>query len=383
MMDVVFVLYGQFRSNSAGHVIGFAKSLGLMGVRSLIVGDGNPAEIERDGKTSVSYCARNDLFNDPRAALTRAFGIGPWANLIVHGWTPRQSVCQTLRAIRRVSSGPDLVHLEDNEDALRQAHMGASSNATVPSFLTDPIEGRRLLENAHAVTIITEKLSDFVPKHVRTLVLEPGTDAADPLDDTQRAAVKSLLGIDPTTKMIFYPGNLHPANAREVFGLYVSVLLLNRRGIPVKLVRSGDDYCTNIDPSYQHLKDKVAIDLGYIDQPWVHALAETADLLVQPGAPGPFNNYRLPSKVPEFLASGRPVLMPRTNIGLEISDGVEAVLLDKGDGTEIADRAETILRNPRLGNRIGAAGRKFAKRFNWQVSAQKLLNLYREISNHS
>ena len=46
------------------------------------------------------------------------------------------------------------------------------------------------------------------------------------------------------------------------------------------------------------------------------ALLRLADVLVQPGESNRFNTHRLPSKLPEFLASGRPVIMPRANLGL-------------------------------------------------------------------
>ena len=63
-------------------------------------------------------------------------------------------------------------------------------------------------------------------------------------------------------------------------------------------------------------------------------------MLVQPGRPDAFNDYRFPSKLPEFLASGRPVMLPRTNIGLHLEDGVEALLLGHGDADEIADKVD-------------------------------------------
>ena len=50
-------------------------------------------------------------------------------------------------------------------------------------------------------------------------------------------------------------------------------------------------------------------------------LLVAADILVQPdGSPGPFNDYRFPSKLPDFFASGRPVVLPKTNIGLYLSE---------------------------------------------------------------
>ena len=102
-----------------------------------------------------------------------------------------------------------------------------------------------------------------------------------------------------------------------------------------------------------------------------------ADLFVQPGAPDAFNRARLPSKLPELFAAGRPVILPRANLGLEVDDGVEAALLDRGDGVEIADRAEPLLRDPARAAAMGAAGRRFAlRRLSWDRAAAGLEVFY-------
>ena len=80
-----------------------------------------------------------------------------------------------------------------------------------------------------------------------------------------------------------------------------------------------------------------------------------ADVLVQPGRSNGFNDYRLPSKLPEFLATGRPVVLPATNLGRFLEDGEECILLRRGDALEIA---AVIERHPR---RRGAAARAWRR----------------------
>ncbi len=87
---------------------------------------------------------------------------------------------------------------------------------------------------------------------------------------------------------------------------------------------------------------------------------------MQPGEPDDFNRYRLPSKLPEFLAMGRPVVLPDCNIGHDLTDGVNALLLRKGDGLEIAARVERLLDEPELRECLAAGARRFAlERLNW------------------
>jgi glycosyltransferase involved in cell wall biosynthesis len=102
-----------------------------------------------------------------------------------------------------------------------------------------------------------------------------------------------------------------------------------------------------------------------------------ADALVQPGRSGPFNDYRFPSKLPEFLATGRPVILPHANIGRYLRDEEECILLNNGDGLEIAAAIELLLGDPELRERVGRGGRAFATaNFSWRRSARRLELLY-------
>jgi hypothetical protein len=99
--------------------------------------------------------------------------------------------------------------------------------------------------------------------------------------------------------------------------------------------------------------------------------------LVQPDAPGPFNDYRFPAKLPDFLASGRPVVLGRTNIGLSLEDGSEALVLERCTSVELY-RAIALLRDePGLARELGEGGRAFALReLRWEASVERVVRLY-------
>jgi glycosyltransferase involved in cell wall biosynthesis len=103
-----------------------------------------------------------------------------------------------------------------------------------------------------------------------------------------------------------------------------------------------------------------------------------ADAYVQPGAPDEFNRYRLPSKLPEFLSMGRPVILPACNLGNELGEGEDALLLREGTALEIAARIEELLDAPELGRRLGERARAFAlERLSWSRNAAELADFYR------
>ena len=55
-------------------------------------------------------------------------------------------------------------------------------------------------------------------------------------------------------------------------------------------------------------------------------LIELADIVVQPGRQNDYNEYRLPSKLPDFLCIGKPLVTSTTNLGRKLEDGEEALL---------------------------------------------------------
>jgi glycosyltransferase involved in cell wall biosynthesis len=121
------------------------------------------------------------------------------------------------------------------------------------------------------------------------------------------------------------------------------------------------------------------VELGHVES-WaeVPGYLALADAFVQPGAPDEFNRYRLPSKLPEFLSMGRPVILPACNLGDELVDGEDALLLREGTALEIASRIEDLLDAPELARRLGERARAFAlERLSWRRNAAELADFYR------
>jgi hypothetical protein len=163
-----------------------------------------------------------------------------------------------------------------------------------------------------------------------------------------------------------------------VQSLFLSIQALRRVGVPVRLLRTG----------LIHLDDKgwienaaasgAVVDLGFIPRAEVPSLLSLATVLVQPGRPGRFNDYRFPSKLPEFLVSGKPVVLPKANIGRILRGGVEALLMESGDAIEIAQLVVRLLNDPEQAAKIGAAGREFAlNRLSWEKNVPPIVDLYK------
>ncbi len=383
MANVVFVSHCDFTGNSALHVLAIARGLYERGLSPIVAVPDNAESVEDVGRPPFPVIT----YRDARRALRFPDGRGPD---LVHAFTPRELVRRLTADLVRAHRCPYVVHLEDNEEAILSAELGGMDVAglrQLPAPLLDraigprefhPLRGARFLEHAAGVTVVVERLLELAPRHVPSTVVGAGFDEAVLSPRRPRDEVRAELGLDAGDLAIVYTGNIHRANLDEMRELYAAVAELRRDGLRIVLVKTGWN-----SPEAARLPrlEEGLRDLGWVRRSVVPELLAAADVLVQPGGPGPFNDYRFPSKLPEFLASGRPVVLPRTNLGLELRDGEEALVLERGDAEEIRDAVARLVADPELRRRIGEGGRDFALReLGWARSVDRVEELYREIA---
>jgi hypothetical protein len=116
---------------------------------------------------------------------------------------------------------------------------------------------------------------------------------------------------------------------------------------------------------------QAVVDLGLLPRADLPDLLALADVFVQPGKMDPFEDLRLPGKLTEIMAVGRPVVMPDVNIAHLFRDGVDAVLTRTGTAEEIAAKCIELFADPQRAQKIGQAGRRFAEK-NFDIRAQAL-----------
>ena len=85
-------------------------------------------------------------------------------------------------------------------------------------------------------------------------------------------------------------------------------------------------------------------------------------------APGPRVTMAMP---------GRPVILPRSNLGESLRHGEDAYVLDRADATGIADAVRALRSDPELYRRLATGATAFAaKHLSWRRSAATLANFY-------
>lgn len=379
-MNILFVLYHDFSANSAVHVHNFANQLALLGHSTAVA-------VPKADDTGAGFGEQHY-----RVRRFDQFG-GDWSDVfqdggaveIVHAWTPRENVRLFCEALAGICGFSLFVHLEDNEERILEANFGMTfaeiraSDREIPKALSHPRKYRAFINSANGVTMIMDRLEDFVPADSPKLVLWPGADRSlfrpRPRDENLLAS----LGIAPGSLVFCYTGNVHSANAREVRSIYVAAAMLNREGCPATVLRTGRDYCEFLGPDEAWARD-VSIELGQIQYQQIPSILSLADVLVQPGTNDAFNEYRLPGKLPEFFAMGRPVILPHTNVGRFARHRQHAYVLEKVDALGIFDAVQLLHGDRPLRERLEQGAVQFCdQHFDWTKNTALLDTFYRRV----
>jgi glycosyltransferase involved in cell wall biosynthesis len=378
-MRVLFVNYNHLDANSGIYIFNLANELARLGCEcSVCVPDGKHAVAALGKPLFESFD-----FGEARLRKQPAFDL-------IHAWTPREKVRSMTEELTQIYPCPYVVHLEDNEEAVLEAFLqrpvahllrlpSSDLDRLIPGHLSHPLRYKEFLKHSAGVSVIVERLLEFCPEHLPSEVIWAGYEAALQWNISTDAGLRTRLGLSEHDRVVVYTGNVHPANRQEVFSLYLAVGLLNRYGIRTMLVRTGQDYVPLFDETLSLLRAH-CIELGRVRRQDLPSVLALADALVQPGQPDAFNSYRFPSKLPEFLASGKPVVLPAVNIGAFLKDGEECLLLQHGNALEIAQKLEYLFRNKEVRDRIGSGGRQFAeKNLQWNKIATKVQGFYERI----
>jgi len=381
-MRLLYVYFGPFDVNSGIQAYHFGNELTELGWEVTVAGKGDPARARAVGEPCFRCVSHDDL------SRTLEEMAGDPKQTIVVGWTPREPVRRmTMEAVRRLGC-PYAIHLEDNEELLIESASGRSlaelqrlplrqQDSAFPPDLIHPTHHREFLDGAAGITVITEALNEFNRAGRPHALARPGIDLERFRPDLE-AYPRERLGLTAEDFVLVYHGTIHYANQHEMLSLYLAVKLAQRRGHRVRLVRLGHSEFGGPDPrAFRALGDGV-IELGPVAWREIPAYLAMADAYVQPGPPDDFNRYRLPSKLPEFLAMGRPVILPHCNIGNDLAHGEEALLLEQGNAMEIVDRIEDLLADRELAARLGAGARRFAEtRLSWRRNAEEVADFLR------
>ena len=377
-MEIVFASYGDFSNNSFNHIDGFAERLAQRGHDVVVIAEG------RRPDAAKSYaCLSYQDWSEGRVERG-VQKILESRRTLVHAWTPRARV----QAFVRKLGLRYIVHLEDDEMLITASLMGTTASSllkdqkdygdSLPPTVTNPRHFAKFISEAGAVSIINRNLLSTIVPRDDVFVLEPGVDAecfGRMMEAEERDARRRAIGVEPSTFVVLYNGNVHPLIERDIFSLFAGIRSA-RVTDDVKLVMTGGARDVR-SRSIAFLRRDGVIDLGWLRRDEMILTLGLADAFIQPGWRTPFNLTRFPSKIPEYLVAGRPVIMPEFSLDGRMIAGVNAILLRSGGAREIADAVRLLGRLPDRGRSIGSRGRRFAEEhLTWSDKVVRLEGFY-------
>src|SRR5262249_30196616 len=173
---------------------------------------------------------------------------------IVHAWTPREGVRRFMTSylVQRPAT-PWIIYLEDNEAWIARVALGLTGlpedlilqqpeaviASRTPEGMVDPLHYHAFIGLADAAVVVQPKLAVEVPAWLPwTAVLLPvDLEALAPRASDPTLAQRS--GVKEGERVIAYPGGLNHFLRPGLETVCRAVGLINRRGVPCRLLRSG------------------------------------------------------------------------------------------------------------------------------------------------
>lgn len=338
---------------------------------------------------------------------------------IVHLWTPRHLPVRVGLEARDAGDARLLIHYEDDEEFLL-AHFGGGKR-----FAHDDLELCRFCRGASPDPDDLRRLSRTLDvDFLRTTILEPATwnwlhpvfsPIAEKLADgytTISSSYRSRLeerGEKPVR--LLYPGvdlarfrpspqpadllRDHRLQDRTVF-LYSGAIAdvhdfpLYLKALPAVVARHPQVVLVQIGRNHMPAVTSRLVREGglggnvlFLDQvphrrmPDHLALAHAFLAHVRFDD---FNRHRLPSKIPEYMAMGRPMVVADHGFGTELEHGREAVKLSGDSAGRIAEGLLELLARRESWDDMGARSRsKAAELFDWERNTRHLTGYYEEL----
>ncbi len=292
-------------------------------------------------------------------------------------WGHTHKALAPLSGLPRDLPGLRAVDLHGDWAAERLEQSWRPLRRRLAGYLRARTEEHRYLRRIDAFTAVSEPLAVRLRRLGKPVAVLPG--GVDP--ELFRPAP-----LQPSPEVrVGYAGNFRPYQGIEILLEAGSRLLA--RGEPFHFCLAGDSGpFPELEDRARRLLGKHLTLAGALDYDRVPALLGSQDVLVIPRPRSRTARYGFPSKLPEYLALGRPVVATRVGAQGRLIDHLEnGLLIAPGSVTQL-EEALLQLQDPELRRRLGEAGRAYAvSRLSWSrigADLDRFLRRVTEVDDH-
>jgi len=326
---------------------------------------------------------------------------------ILHVWTPRHVPALAGWQLQRCTGAKLILDHEDDEDYHLRSWRRLTANrwktgvgrlasplfrlrsgtwhwvrplhadGRVVRMAKEPLTYHLVAQTAVAHTVISPNLVLWAQRQwlgVPVHLLYPGASLELFGPHVSAPELRQALGLQEC-RVVVYSG----AMSLEIFDWFLAVMSQVVSDYPdTALVLLGDDHfrCEAQDLlREQDLCEQVRL-VGRVPYAAVPRYLSLADVLLQhPLDQG--NEFRLPAKLPEYLAMGHPVVTYAQGIGESLEENLHVRKLYTADPKEAAGVVSDLLSDPHQCEMLGKAAREVAgERFDWNRNGRHLLAIY-------
>ncbi|QJA06284.1 glycosyltransferase [Thermosulfurimonas marina] len=227
-------------------------------------------------------------------------------------------------------------------------------------------EEKKVFEALSLGLITTRALKELIQEiYAPSVPLEHLPLASEPLTDT----ISRDKNHPP---LMVYAGQLYPGQGVEVV-LEALKYLPAARLVVIGGRKKDLDRLQRLSRAL-NLSSRVKFT-GYLPPAQVRSWLLKADLLVLPALPEGKQPYVAHQKLYEYLGAGRPVLASNLpSVREEIEEG-EALLFEPGNPEDLAQKAQIVLGNEDLAQKLAHKALKRAQYFDWPARTRRMLKI--------
>jgi len=240
--------------------------------------------------------------------------------------------------------------------------------------------GRRFVRRFDLVIAISSRLAEYATRYLR-----PGAEVVvvPVMVDCDEYAQDRPPVTDP--RLITYAGLLN--DSKDGIGDLMTAFARVAEHVPdvvLRLVGDTEYASASTIPLYRELAYELGIAdrvdfTGLVPRREIPRYLAEASVLVLARPLNHQTDAGLPTKVGEYLAAGRPVVVTRTSdIAEYVRDGESAYLVPSDDTDALAAKLRQVLGDPDAAMRVGSVGRRVAReRFDYRVTGRALVEALR------
>lgn len=417
-MRIALVSYMGFDGPGVMHAHHFGNCLAELGhdVLFLLNGRARTADLMAEApRYRLEEVAFRDGFFVPRLRQL-VEGFSPE---IVHLWTPRHLPVRAGLEAWESSRARLVIHYEDDEEFILD-HFGgnrrfASSDIELYHFFSNQSpDAGQLLSLAEDVDLEFLGLTIRDPGRwnwIHPMISPLAEKLADGFTSISAPYEKKLRERGSRPVHLLYPGvdmarfrpRAKPVDLMESLELDGRTVLLYSGAIAAihdfsaileGLTRVVEKYpeLVVLQIGKNHISEQTARlvsegriegNVRFVDQVPHHRMHDylaLADVFIGHVRADQFNEHRLPSKIPEYMAMGRPMLIVDHGFGRLLDEGTEVVKVRNDEPGEIAAGLHRLVERRAAWSQMGAqVRRKAASLFDWQRNSAGLVRFYQEV----